>query len=33
MMRSDDENFQKFGEIYFSFVNPKKLKLGIIIKK
>jgi dTDP-4-dehydrorhamnose 3,5-epimerase len=26
MMRSDDENFQKFGEIYFSFVNPKKIK-------
>lgn len=32
MLRSDDSNFTKFGEIYFSFVNPKKLKPGIIIK-
>ena len=26
MLRVDDENFVKFGEIYFSFVNPKKIK-------
>ena len=26
MLRSDDETFTKFGEIYFSFVNPKKIK-------
>ena len=26
MLRSDDSNFTKFGEIYFSFVNPKKIK-------
>ena len=26
MLRSDDDNFTKFGEIYFSFVNPKKIK-------
>ena len=26
MIRVDDENFVKFGEIYFSFVNPKKIK-------
>ena len=26
MLRSDDSNFKKFGEIYFSFVNPKKIK-------
>lgn len=26
MLRQDDENFTKFGEIYFSFVNPKKIK-------
>jgi dTDP-4-dehydrorhamnose 3,5-epimerase len=26
MLRSDDKIFQKFGEIYFSFVNPKKIK-------
>ena len=26
MLRIDDENFVKFGEIYFSFVNPKKIK-------
>ena len=26
MLRADDNNFTKFGEIYFSFVNPKKIK-------
>ena len=26
MMRNDDENFKKFGEIYFSSVNPKVYK-------
>tara|TARA_B110000967_G_C18899725_1_gene573784 strand:+ start:5283 stop:5741 length:459 start_codon:yes stop_codon:yes gene_type:complete len=26
MLRSDDNTFTKFGEIYFSFINPKKIK-------
>jgi dTDP-4-dehydrorhamnose 3,5-epimerase len=26
MLRNDDKNFQKFGEIYFSYVKPKKIK-------
>jgi dTDP-4-dehydrorhamnose 3,5-epimerase len=26
MLRADDENFTKFGEVYFSSVNPKKIK-------
>jgi len=26
MLRSDDENFEKFGEIYFSVVNPGAIK-------
>jgi|TARA_B100001063_G_C16553116_1_gene447077 dTDP-4-dehydrorhamnose 3,5-epimerase len=26
MLRNDDKNFTKFGEIYFSFVNPNKIK-------
>ena len=26
MLRNDDENFVKFGEIYFSYVYPKKIK-------
>ena len=26
MLRSDDNNFKKFGEIYFSFIYPKKIK-------
>lgn len=26
MLRSDDNEFQKFGEIYFSFINPQKIK-------
>jgi dTDP-4-dehydrorhamnose 3,5-epimerase len=33
MIRNDDENFQKFGEIYFSYVNPKKVKAWHIHKK
>ena len=33
MMRQDDENFQKFGEIYFSYVNPNKIKAWHIHKK
>ena len=26
MLRNDDKNFEKFGEIYFSYVKPKKIK-------
>lgn len=26
MLRNDDKNFVKFGEIYFSYVYPKKIK-------
>ena len=26
MLRNDDKDFTKFGEIYFSFVNPNKVK-------
>ena len=33
MLRSDDENFSKFGEIYFSYVNPNKIKAWHIHKK
>ena len=33
MIRNDDENFKKFGEIYFSYVNPKKVKAWHIHKK
>ncbi len=33
MMRNDDENFENFGEIYFSYVNPKKIKAWHIHKK
>ncbi len=33
MMRNDDKNFQSFGEIYFSYVNPKKIKAWHIHKK
>ena len=33
MLRSDDKNFKKFGEIYFSYVYLKRLKHGIYIKK
>ena len=33
MLRKDDENFTRFGEIYFSYVNPKKIKAWHIHKK
>tara|TARA_A100001015_G_scaffold279018_1_gene339782 strand:- start:8584 stop:9021 length:438 start_codon:yes stop_codon:yes gene_type:complete len=33
MLRADDSNFKKFGEIYFSYVNPKKIKAWHIHKK
>ena len=33
MLRCDDENFSKFGEIYFSYVNPNKIKAWHIHKK
>ena len=33
MLRSDDKNFSKFGEIYFSYVNPKKIKAWHLHKK
>ena len=33
MMRNDDENFKKFGEIYFSSVNPKFIKAWHLHKK
>jgi|TARA_B100001094_G_C18000953_1_gene705145 dTDP-4-dehydrorhamnose 3,5-epimerase len=33
MLRNDDENFNKFGEIYFSYVNPNKIKAWHIHKK
>ena len=33
MMREDDENFKKFGEIYFSCVNPKAIKAWHLHKK
>ena len=33
MLRNDDENFNKFGEIYFSYVNPNKVKAWHIHKK
>ena len=26
MMRNDDENFSKFGEIYFSYSHPNTVK-------
>ena len=26
MLRVDDKNYKKFGEIYFSVVNPNKIK-------
>ena len=26
MLRADDKNYKKFGEIYFSTVNPNKIK-------
>ena len=33
MMRNDDSYFSKFGEIYFSYVFPKKIKAWHIHKK
>ncbi len=33
MLRSDDKNFIKFGEIYFSYVYPKKIKAWHLHKK
>ena len=33
MMRVDDDNFDKFGEIYFSYVNPNQIKAWHIHKK
>ena len=33
MMRNDDNYFSKFGEIYFSYVFPKKIKAWHIHKK
>ena len=32
MLRVDDDNFTKFGEIYFSTVNPNKIKAWHIHK-
>ena len=33
MLKEDDAHFKKFGEIYFSYVNPKKIKAWHIHKK
>lgn len=33
MLRRHDKNFKRFGEIYFSYVNPKKIKAWHIHKK
>ena len=33
MLRNDDKNFSKFGEIYFSYVYPNKIKAWHIHKK
>ena len=33
MLRCDDPNYIKFGEIYFSYVYPKKIKAWHIHKK
>jgi len=33
MLRNDDPNYVKFGEIYFSYVYPKKIKAWHIHKK
>ena len=33
MMRNDDSYFSKFGEIYFSYVFPKKIKAWHIHKR
>jgi dTDP-4-dehydrorhamnose 3,5-epimerase len=33
MMRNDDENFNKFGEIYFSYSHPNTVKAWHLHKK
>ena len=33
MIRNDDQNYSKFGEIYFSYVYPKMIKAWHIHKK
>ena len=33
MLKANDENFQKFGEIYFSYVFPNKIKAWHIHKR
>ena len=33
MLRSDEDNFTKFGEIYFSYVKKKKIKAWHLHKK
>lgn len=33
MLRSDEKNFTKFGEIYFSYAYPKKIKAWHLHKK
>ena len=33
MIRNDDPNYSKFGEIYFSYVYPKIIKAWHIHKK
>jgi dTDP-4-dehydrorhamnose 3,5-epimerase len=33
MLKVNDKNFKKFGEIYFSYVYPKKIKAWHIHKK
>lgn len=33
MLRSDDKNFKKFGEIYFSYVYPNQVKAWHLHKK
>ena len=33
MLRNDDKEFEKFGEIYFSYVYPRKIKAWHLHKK
>jgi len=33
MMRNDDDNFTKFGEIYFSYANPNTVKAWHLHKR
>ena len=33
MLRNDDKEFEKFGEIYFSYVYPRKIKACHLHKK